>query len=644
LIRLSGFTRRSSCVACIETIYFFLFMSRLSQHIAKKLIDLLPEDRQYYKIPELREWGFPKYVVNRMQVELERNLAESIVPPKTDWANMQTDAVQNAWNQFITAIRAEARLPASYAHSVVETAIDDIMDILLQPRKNLPDIIFGASDQLSYEEVLDRMDSIVVYRHFATLIPKYMEKKGLDALSREQCSRLIFKADEKLTEHYTPLNWAQMLEPLFNLLDEQIDSNLLRLFFEDKKMPKVARTFDLMNRTLNRAELIEVLSSPELLNIEGAEEKQSELFQIREQKDPQVRKDLEELKKTTEKAAKSQKATESSREPAEEGKTEVEAESRTGEEQTDEVPKKQPKPETGREREEGPEAAEEDSDETGDQEEDDDSILSKFHKGRSRIRPEMSSEEDESIHTVFDIQEQGDAEKDVEVVDTDGRDTESSDGRGEKSEAKRVKRPEPGSETETGTEKDLDSADRDEESASLNEIFSGDQENTIESLDAVGEDPAAELFSPPGKKEEESPMWKRFMSAEELEEAERRQAEEDEEEGDDADTDEEGFIEEPIIDLTKSDEQEPDESDLKRLNELLDDERERFVEEIFRGADEAYDEAVRAIATIDEWKEASKFIDKEVFKRNLVDMYSETAVDFTDRLQTYFIGKNKTQS
>ncbi|MDX1619193.1 MAG: hypothetical protein R3224_10445, partial [Balneolaceae bacterium] len=202
-------------------------MNRLSQHIAKKLIDLLPEDREYFKIEELRQMGIPSFVVKRVKVEMQRNLAESIVPPKTDWANMQTDAVQNAWNQFISAIRAEARLPASYAHSVMETAIDDIMGILIQPRKNLPEVIYGAADELSYEEIVDRMNAIVVYRHFASLIPKYMEKKGLQSLNREQCTRLIEKADEKLTEHYTPLNWAQMLEPLFHLLDEQIDSNLL---------------------------------------------------------------------------------------------------------------------------------------------------------------------------------------------------------------------------------------------------------------------------------------------------------------------------------------------------------------------------------------------------------------------------------
>ncbi|MGD8428509.1 MAG: hypothetical protein PVH63_12830, partial [Balneolaceae bacterium] len=86
-------------------------MNRTVQQITKQLIDLLPENDQYYRLDELRSWGFPVFVVKRIRIELERNLAESMIIPKTDWANIQSDAVQNAWQQFVDAIRAGARLP-----------------------------------------------------------------------------------------------------------------------------------------------------------------------------------------------------------------------------------------------------------------------------------------------------------------------------------------------------------------------------------------------------------------------------------------------------------------------------------------------------------------------------------------------------
>ncbi|MDZ7716996.1 MAG: hypothetical protein U5J95_12355 [Balneolaceae bacterium] len=253
-------------------------MDRIIRQITKDLVSLLPESDQYYSLDELRELGFPRFIVNRIQVELEKNLAESMRLPQTDWANIGSERVQRVWQEFINAIRAEARLPASYAQTVIETAVADVLEMLIQPRKNIPEVVFGTEKKLSLEKVKQRTDAIVVYRHFATLIPRYMEKKDLDELTVERCRKIVVATDEKMTSRYSPLNWAQMLEPLFNLMNEQIDTTLLRLFFEDKKMPRMARQFDLMDSAVNRAGLIEILSSPDSLNFEGYEEDQSDLF------------------------------------------------------------------------------------------------------------------------------------------------------------------------------------------------------------------------------------------------------------------------------------------------------------------------------------------------------------------------------
>ena len=72
---------------------------------------------------------------------------------------------------------------------------------------------------------------------------------------------------------------------------------------------------------------------------------------------------------------------------------------------------------------------------------------------------------------------------------------------------------------------------------------------------------------------------------------------------------------------------------------MLSNDEKLFVEEIFRGSDRAFDQAIEDIAAYDSWRDVSKYIEKDIFKRNLVDMYSEAAVDFTDRLQSYFLEK-----
>ena len=239
-------------------------MDHITRRITNNLVNKLPDNENYFKLSDLSSYGNPSFVVDRIKVELERNLADSIVPPQTDWADMETDAVKFAWNQFVRAIRAESRLPASYAQTVLETSVADIMDILVQPRKNIPEILYGPDDPLSFEEMRRRSAYIVVYTYFASALPRYMQKKELDELPKEKCAQIIARIDERLTLHYTPLNWAQLLEPWFEIIGDEIETELLRLFFTDKERPKIARLFEEESEPVNRRRLIEILSSPDL--------------------------------------------------------------------------------------------------------------------------------------------------------------------------------------------------------------------------------------------------------------------------------------------------------------------------------------------------------------------------------------------
>ncbi|PAU94381.1 hypothetical protein CK503_06145 [Aliifodinibius salipaludis] len=515
-------------------------MRQTIQKITQKLIDRLPENDQYYTIEELRSWEFPSFIVRRISVELKRNLSDSMIIPKTDWANTSTDAVLDAWQQFIDAIEDEARLPASYAQAVIETAVSDVMEILVQPRKNVPEVIFGAKDELSIEQLHQRLEAVVVYRHFAVVLSRYVQKKDLETLSKEHCSTIIAKADEKLTSGYSPLNWAQILEPLFQLQDDGIDTNLLRLFFEDKKMARIARKFDLMNTVLSRVEFIEVLSSPELLDFDGYEDDQSSLFEDQP-------------------TAKKEDSDSDSSAPI----------LNNGEE--DEI----------------------------DEEEELQESESEDEQLKSDETEEIEDEEDDSLNGVF--REESKEEEEEEVTsETEEEKIESED--------------EESGNQDISQEVEEEDSSPEKKTASLEE-----QEDSEADADITSES------------EEETPIWMRYMSDEEVEEYEKEHGD-----GEDEEVDEDGFIDEPIIDLTKED---ASDEEIKNLRNMLSDEEKMFVEEIFRGSDRAFDQAIEDIAGYDSWREVSKYIEKDIFKRNLVDMYCEAAVDFTDRLQSYFLEK-----
>lgn len=514
-------------------------MRQIIQQITQKLTDRLPENDQYYRLEELRSWGFPSFIVRRIRVELKRNLSESMIIPKTDWANTKADAVLDAWQQFIDAIRDEARLPASYGQAVIETVVSDVIEMLVQPRKNVPEVIFGTKDELPATKVMERLEGIVIYRHFAVLISRYLEKKELETLTKKRCRSVITKADEKLTSGYSPLNWAQLLEPLFQLVDDGIDTNLLRLFYEDKNMPRIAKKLDLMNTTLSRAEFIETLSSPDLLDFEGYEDDQSSLFEDQ---------------------------------PAEEkNKT-----STMGDEETDQEGDSSDEVSSGKDYPPGNNGHDEEE-----------NTLNTVFTDKDISEAESADEEKDSVSEDNDVDASDEQEQEIEEDGNSGDDQEIEEGKNEDS-----------------TELSAPSPDK-------NKNHDIELEKRTESDEDNGE----------------TPIWMRFMSDEEIEEYQKEQQ---------AEADEDGFIDEPIIDLTKEN---ASEKEINKLMDILEKDRQLFVDEIFRGSDRAFDQAVDEIAAYDSWRDVSKYIEKEIFKRNLVDMYSEAAVDFTDQLQSYFLEK-----
>lgn len=564
-------------------------MNQTIQQTTQKFIDLLPENKQYYRIDELRSWGFPPFIVERIQVELERNLAESMILPKTDWANTQSDAVLDAWQQFVQAIRAEARLPASFAKAVIETAVADTLDMLIEPRKNIPDVIFGSNEELDYEQLCDRIKAVVVYRHFATLVPRYMQKKELDVLTKDRCDQIIRRADERLTSNYSPLNWAQTLDPLFRLLDEQVDPSMLRLFFEDKGRKKIAEVFDRKDASLSRAEFIEVLSSPDWAEsqADSVEREQEKKF-AEESYDPARAKPG-----TSEKTLRAE--------------------------------------ETGFQRQEGQK--------------------NERRKEKRFDDPKQGAREEKAI--------EDDTFMDPQVyADTESSSQPDSDDNGFADLATSEPAPQ---EEDVQT---LNSAFGWEEGPIAFESEEETEESTEDEASAfppAWEDPAGDDIEVEGAEEEEredKPVWMNFMSEEEKAALESEGEEEPisgitvkEQESDpevevdsdgsmdvvvDVEKDFDDYGEELFIGLRGDD---PTKREVDQLKEQLAGERRRFIEDIFGGSERAYEEALREIAMLSNWRGASKYIQKEIFQRNLVDMYSESAIDFTDRLHNYFSKK-----
>lgn len=134
--------------------------------------------------------------------------------------------------------------------------------------------------------------------------------------------------------------------------------------------------------------------------------------------------------------------------------------------------------------------------------------------------------------------------------------------------------------------------------------------------------------------EEEKPMWAQFLSEDQMEVMMASREEEEEPESEPLhnplfieDEDDEIFMEEEAVE---------DSSATMELNEYLMDSEDRWVSDVFSGKQKAYDRGINELGQFDNWNEASVFLEKEIFSKQKVDMFSEEASKFIDTLQSYF--------
>jgi hypothetical protein len=237
-------------------------MDRIKKTITARLLNKLPRDVEFIDPQWLNGYDIPGFLVERIKHELHRNLENSITPPKSVWADMNARPVKEAWQQFIEAIEAETRLPLDMAVNVLETAVNDILNLLVEPRRFMPDYIFGSDKTLDFRQASERVSVVVVYTHFGLHLPNYMQRKQIDVIDRERFSSFMNQLDDKLTSQYSPLNWAQLLSPLFELTNHKIEPDLIAHFFRDKQREDLARRFDGLDESINQSRFIDILTAP----------------------------------------------------------------------------------------------------------------------------------------------------------------------------------------------------------------------------------------------------------------------------------------------------------------------------------------------------------------------------------------------
>ena len=551
-------------------------MQKVIDQITDKFIGQIGTERPFYSPQQLLQAEIPVYIVERIRLLLEDKVLSDLKRTDSVWVDTENKLFVSAQNDFENAAISCSVIPHEKLYDILHATVSDIVSVLVEPRKNIAPYIFREESVLTFEEVSKRCARLMVYKHFGTAIPLYMKKRELDELTIERCQNLVSNLDARIVSDYTAENWSQKLEMLFSLCGGKLAPELLQRFFRDKGFDNTAEIFSSIDVAVTQSTFIEMLST-ENFKMELIKEQESEVKSVSE-----------------------------SAKPAE-----------VGEEAKEEIP------EDAEEEEENlaslfqSEAVEPDINE----------ILGDIEQEETLVFD--SVDDSESLNNIFLSEDENDAaeeeEEHSEPISNQKEDKQAFKSNltsildQAKDSYEGVVQGDEGFESELIEEDDLimDAPDSAEETKDpiLEEHISSEEEDSSEDG-------------------EEKPMWAQFLSEDQMEVMMASREEEEEPESEPTyntllveDEDDEIFMEEEAVE---------DSSATMELNEYLMESEERWVSDVFSGKQKAYDRGINELGQFDNWNEASVFLEKEIFSKQKVDMFSEEASEFIDTLQSYF--------
>lgn len=212
-------------------------------NIKQHLLQLLPDDGSAITVSQLKHWGFPEIIADRIHLEISDEMYSLISSALTSWINIDEAEYVRSTDNYVESIIAITKIPSDVLSTYIERVINEIIEQSLQPRIKIPQQLFGGDKSLNFAEITYRSRYVMQHKTLVTAILRYMERKGLTELTIEQATDLIKKIDERLVATYTPEDWANALEMPFSMMEGRMEAGMIFRFFEHRGVSTYADKF-----------------------------------------------------------------------------------------------------------------------------------------------------------------------------------------------------------------------------------------------------------------------------------------------------------------------------------------------------------------------------------------------------------------
>jgi hypothetical protein len=520
----------------------------------------------------------PNQIKTFLLAEIEfsaRSFLRHIRSPRFDLGHA---SLQTSRNRFARELSLTAKLNRDEFSKYLEEAILLNYRYLYQPQAVLSELIFGSKTEQDAEEIHDRLKNFADYKYLTDVFLQYLEKKQIKSITIEKFKKIIADIDRKIIQTYRKDDLVHLLGHLYSFIE----------LGEENELP-----VDLLLNFFSEKQLIEVEQNLVKLRDEDVERLSlGDMSLI--------------LEGHTDKVIEQARANEplSYNLPTLDIPDEIEPESEEPEETPitlEDVSLDEPEIETV-------ESATEPESEAKPQSE---------PESETASEPILEVVEPIAEEPIFeDLQTDGLPEANLSLdIDDDALAAEINAALAEyKPEPKSTKnnpQSQPDSENLTTQEQDIF---LDDTNVPYEESLPENFENDLSFLEKAPINPA----EPPSK---ESQLPKLPDSTPEPKPT-------------------------PVTDIFETNSKAsgvPKAAEDQKLPDLRalfsDSDRKRFIKKLFKGKAENFDQAISEINAKKSWREASVYIDDEIFTRYKIDEYTQEAVYFTDLVFERYQGR-----
>lgn len=626
-------------------------MHKATAHITEYLTGLIEADKQSYSLRELGQAGFPAFVIEQIRFNAEEQIRSELVFPRLKWDVAASSQTMRSWEMFVQNAVQSMQIPGIELRNIIEKATAELLKLLLQPRKALVDFIFGNHKTLGLAEIANRSAGLPVYKNYGRAVPLYMQKRNLNELTYERCKQLLITLDTRITANYKASDWLKVLAPLFELFNGKVPAELLVIFFEDKGLRPAANIFRKISISVSKNIFTELYSREDLMEepagAPGAAEEEEKAEAV-PKPDGETGKSEVKAKSLAEQLSQKEEPGRKSR--ADRTEKEDKTESREREEdQPEESPAKiseaEEKPTYGSLNELFSSDSAEKSEENKEEE------LQEFRENLISILNKAKT----SFDNVAGVNEPPEKTGPVPLPASNPQEPPAeSETKEQEPAAQQTDEEQVPPVKLVAEESEEPEIPQDEDKKPMWARFLNEEHMAVIKSGQVRPDPAGNGVNTPGVPAESTEEENReiFVLDDELiiedtpppPAAGSNEREEPEEKAAQAREPATEPKPEPEPEPEKDEEPAADEAESSdtagnddlRLKVILRDITLQVVDELFEGSVWEYGEALEHLEQLSDWDEASKYIQQEIFNRTSADMFSQTAIEFIDRLQNYF--------